>query len=103
MIAARKIHDEINLFEGILKNKIFLGLWLVIIAGQVIICQFGSIVFVVSPDGLDGVQWGMCIAIGFTGIIVNLILKFIPDWFCFKLGMDSVDDRRKEKAAAARA
>ena len=55
MICARKIHDEINIFEGILKNKIFMVLWVVIIGGQVIICQFGSLVFVVSPDGLDGV------------------------------------------------
>ena len=54
MIAARKIHDELNILEGILKNKIFMVLWVVIICGQVIICQFGSLVFVVSPDGLDG-------------------------------------------------
>jgi Ca2+ transporting ATPase len=102
MICARKIHDEINVFEGIHKNIIFIVLWWVIIGLQVIITQFGSLVFVVSPDGLDGAQWGICFAIGVTSIIVNFVLKFIPDWFCFKLGTDTVDDRRKERAAAAR-
>jgi len=102
MITARKIHDELNIFEGIQKNLIFIVLWFVIIGGQAIICQFGSLVFVVSPDGLDATQWGMCFAIGLSSLVINFILKFIPDWFCFKLGADSVDDRRKEKAAQAR-
>jgi fumarate reductase subunit C len=33
MICARKIHDEWNIFEGILKNPIFCILWFVIIGG----------------------------------------------------------------------
>lgn len=37
MIASRKIHDEWNIFEGILKNPIFIVLWFLIIGGQVII------------------------------------------------------------------
>jgi hypothetical protein len=44
----------------------------------------------------------MSFALGSSSIIVNLVLKFIPDWFCFKLGTDSVDDRRKEAAALKR-
>jgi Ca2+ transporting ATPase len=37
MICARKIHDEWNIFEGILKNPTFCVLWFVIIGGQVLI------------------------------------------------------------------
>jgi len=54
MICARKIHDEWNIFEGIQKNPTFCVLWFVIIGGQVLITQVGSLVFVCSPDGLDG-------------------------------------------------
>lgn len=75
MICSRKIHDEWNILEGIQKNIIFMVLWCVIICGQVIITQFGSLVFVVSPDGLDATQWGMSFALGFTSIFVNFLLK----------------------------
>jgi Cation transporting ATPase, C-terminus len=54
MICARKIHDEWNIFEGIQNNPTFCVLWFVIIGGQVLITQVGSLVFVCSPDGLDG-------------------------------------------------
>lgn len=54
MICARKIFDEWNVFEGITKNLIFCGLWLVILGGQVLITQKGYLVFQCCPDGLDG-------------------------------------------------
>jgi Cation transporting ATPase, C-terminus len=53
MICCRKINDELNVFEGIHKNITFCILWFVIIGGQVLITQFGNLVFVCSPDGLD--------------------------------------------------
>lgn len=102
MIAARKIHDEWNIFEGIHKNLIFCVLWFVIIGGQVIITQFGSRIFVCCLDGLDWKQWLIAIAVGMTSFFINIILKIVPDWCCPKLGMDSVDDRRKEKALRKR-
>jgi len=37
MICARKINDELNILEGILGNPIFLIIWVIIIAGQIII------------------------------------------------------------------
>lgn len=37
MITARKIHDELNIFEGIHTNIIFIGLWFIICGGQVFI------------------------------------------------------------------
>lgn len=102
MLCARKIHDEWNIFDGIHKNLIFCGLWLVIIAGQCIITQFGSYVFVCSPDGLDGPQWGIAIGVGLSSFIINVILKLVPDWLCPKLGQDTVDDDRKAAAKAKR-
>lgn len=79
MICSRKIHDEWNIFEGILKNPIFIAIWILIIGGQVVITEFGGRVFVCCLDGLDGVQWGIAFGIGFTSFIVNIFLKIIPD------------------------
>jgi Ca2+-transporting ATPase len=94
MICARKIHDEWNIFEGIHTTIIFIVLWFIICGGQVIITQFGTYVFICCLDGLDGTQWGMAIGVGLTSFIINLFLMLIPDFFCPKLGLDSVDDRR---------
>jgi Ca2+-transporting ATPase len=37
MINCRKINDEINIFDGIRKNKMFIAVWLIIVIGQFII------------------------------------------------------------------
>jgi len=34
-INARKIHDEYNVFEGLHRNYIFIGIWIVCMGGQV--------------------------------------------------------------------
>jgi Ca2+ transporting ATPase len=40
MINARKIHDEINIFESLFENSMFVGIWLLIFVLQVLIVQF---------------------------------------------------------------
>lgn len=37
MLAARKIHDEKNIFEGVFGNAMFVGVWVVICFGQYLI------------------------------------------------------------------
>jgi len=37
MICCRKIHDEFNIFDGIFTNPMFVILWLLIMAGQILI------------------------------------------------------------------
>lgn len=45
-------------------------------------------------DGLVMEQWVLAYIIGASVIIVNFILKLLPDGLCPKLGKDSVDERR---------
>lgn len=40
MINARKINDEINPFADIFKNKMFIGIWLIIFLLQIVLTQF---------------------------------------------------------------
>lgn len=99
MICARKIDDELWVFEGIFRNWIFITIWFIIIGGQVLISTFGNRVFVVSPDGLSGAQWGLAFAVGSTSFIVNFLLKFWPDQCCPQIGNDSVHARRMQMYA----
>lgn len=52
MINTRKANDEKNIFDNIFTNMMFIGVWLVIIIGQVIIVEFTYVVFEVSKGGL---------------------------------------------------
>jgi hypothetical protein len=54
LICSRKIHDEKNIFEGILRNWMFIGVFIGICVAHVLIIQFGSFAFKVSKYGLGG-------------------------------------------------
>lgn len=101
MFPARKIRDELNIFEGLCSNYMFFIVFVIIVIGQIILTQFGGMVMKVHPDGLSIVQWAEAVAIGSTMLIIDLILKFIPDDLAPKLGQDSQDDRRLEEKAKA--
>ncbi len=73
---ARKIHGERNVFRGIHRNWIFLSVMLVQTGIQVIIVQFGDIVF--STSGLTLDLWLWCIFLGSTELVVGQLLLFIP-------------------------
>jgi heme/copper-type cytochrome/quinol oxidase subunit 2 len=57
MICARKIDDEINIFEGIHHNMTFIIIIIAVTIIQVILVQFTQDVFMCSRDGLDWHQW----------------------------------------------
>ena len=86
MINSRKINDELNVFEGIHHNKIFIIIFFIIAIIQALIVQFTREVFQVAEDGLWYGQWFFCIAIGLTVFPVTFLTKFIPDRWCPKLG-----------------
>jgi len=98
LICCRKVHDELNIFADIMTNATFIVIFFLILGLQVLITEFGSEVFQVNPKGLDGPQWGIAFAIGFSTFLLNFVIKFVPDWLFPKLGQDSVDDRRKAAA-----
>ncbi|KAJ3365368.1 plasma membrane calcium [Allomyces arbusculus] len=107
----RQIHGEYNVFERVHKNPMFIGIILVIGVFQVIIIQFGSLVFNVTP--LSGAEWGVCLAFGLFSLPLGLIVKaVIPDigraWFTTKFyGPDAeraakeADDEEQRLLAAA--
>jgi len=94
MLAARKINDEINIFDGVFTNPMFCGVWLVIVIGQIVIVSVGSTAMKVHIAGLTSQQWIICICIGFLSLPMNLVLKFVSDKVAIKMGNEKDEDIR---------
>ncbi|PGH11081.1 calcium-translocating P-type ATPase, PMCA-type [Polytolypa hystricis UAMH7299] len=80
---ARRIDNGLNIFEGILKNRWFIGIQFIIVGGQVMIIFVGKAAFQVTP--LNGVEWGISLILGVISIPVAVIIRLIPDELVRKL------------------
>lgn len=67
-----------NIFRGITKNGIFLGVILVTIVLQAIIVQFGGEAF--KTSGLGWQAWLVSIAVGFGSLPVGILVRLLPEW-----------------------
>jgi len=92
MLCARKINDEINIFQGVFTNAMFMGVWIVIVLGQFLIVQFGGWALKVHLNGLTGAQWLYCVIPSAVVLLWNIVLKFVPDHICPTLGEENADD-----------
>jgi Ca2+ transporting ATPase len=61
-INARKIHGEVNVFQGIFTNPIFYVIWIGTSIAQIIIVTFGGFVF--QTKALSVAQWMWCLFFG---------------------------------------
>jgi hypothetical protein len=92
MLGARKINDEVNIFEGVFKNSMFVAVWLTIVGGQVVMVLFGGWAMKVHLNGLTMMQWIITVGIGASSLIINLVLKFVPEKFFPTMGDENEDD-----------
>jgi len=72
------LSDELNIFKGLMKNKMFVYIWFVTLGIQCLMVQVGSYALSVHKDGLSGQQWGISIAFGLTPLLWRLVLRKIP-------------------------
>jgi Ca2+-transporting ATPase len=106
---ARKLRNELNVFEGLFDSYISVGVILIIIAGQVFIVEVGG--DITSTVGLTWQAWLISIAIGAISLPVGFLLKFIepPQMDCPNLfacfpgagGNDSEDEEATPKPVGA--
>ncbi|KAG9408090.1 hypothetical protein AC1031_021324 [Aphanomyces cochlioides] len=75
-INSRRIHDEINVFDGIFSNTLYVGISVFQVVMQVLIVQFGSVAFGCHP--LNQTQWLICIGLGALSLPLGLVLRLIP-------------------------
>ena len=73
---SRKLFDEWNMFEGVQNNTMFIFVSLVSVGLQVMLVQVGGEWVKTSPLNVE--QWFGTIAIGFIGIPIGILQRFIP-------------------------
>ena len=103
MVCSRKIHDELNILEGILTNYTFTFIWAFIFILQFVIVEIGGRAFKLSTKGLSTEQHIIACSASLVVFIFNFILKFVPDRFAPSLGHDSVFEAAEKKRLEGRA
>ncbi|KAL6239881.1 hypothetical protein BDW75DRAFT_197631 [Aspergillus navahoensis] len=80
---SRRLDNGLNIFDGLLRNKWFIGIQFIIVGGQILIVFVGGHAF--SVTRLTGAQWAVCLILGVISIPVGVIIRLIPDEFIRKL------------------
>jgi Ca2+ transporting ATPase len=98
---ARKIHDEINIFTGLTKNRVFLYVCIIQVVLQVVIVQWTGSWFKCEP--LTVGQWFACIGMGLISLPLGLLLRSIsvknaPNWMAICREVDTEEVRSVRSA-----
>lgn len=94
-INCRRLDNNFNIFEGLFRNKFFIGINLIMIGGQFLIIYVGSTAF--SVHRLNGAQWGYSIVLGALSIPVGIIMRLLPDELITSVVPESFRLSRKPK------
>lgn len=75
-VNARKIHGQRNVFDGLQRNLVFIGIWIGTFIAQIVIIQWGGYAF--STAALDLYQWIWCLFFGVGGLLWGQVVTSIP-------------------------
>ena len=74
----RRLDNHFNIFEGIQNNLFFVGIFIIMIAGQTLIIFVGGWpAFQAAPQ--NGWQWGVALVLGALSIPVGIVVRLVPD------------------------
>ena len=99
-VNCRIIDDSFNTFKRINKGLLFILVTSIELAIQILLSQVGYTVFHCVLHGLSITQWLICLAISFSTMIFNIIIKIIPlekaidPWTKGKIEQDNVERAR---------
>nr|CAG8460801.1 2678_t:CDS:2 [Entrophospora candida] len=80
------LNYKLNIFKNATANKILMIIFFVMVAGQILVIEFGSVAF--HTTHLNIFEWLLCIIAGFVSIPFGIIIQSIPNEFficCTKL------------------
>ena len=72
-INCRTLGTSFNIFRGLSKNPYFILIWLLTLAAQTVIVQFGGKAFGTVP--INPKIWLISITIGFTSIVIGVLVR----------------------------
>ena len=81
---SRRLDNKFNIFEGIHRNYFFIGIQVIIVAGQILIMFVGGAAFNLTGTP-TGPQWGVSIILGLLSIPFAVLIRSIPDRWCSKV------------------
>jgi Ca2+ transporting ATPase len=91
MFNARRIHDELSIFEGLKKSYMFAFIWFLVLCLQILMVSVGSYAFSCHLEGLNWAQWLICIGFGILPLPWRLVLRKIPDGVFKEYGHKELD------------
>lgn len=97
-VNCRRINDELNVFQGILKGWIFCGIMVLVIGFQVVIMCVPGVGNIFSVQTQSGAEWGAAIGIGAGSLVVALVTKVISNT-CFRITPEAEAARAAALAA----
>ncbi|KAI1819801.1 calcium-translocating P-type ATPase [Xylaria intraflava] len=76
----RRLDNKFNIFEGVHRNKFFIGITVLMVALQITIIFVGGTAFEIKP--INGVQWAICVVSAAVCLPWAVLLRLFPDeWF----------------------
>lgn len=93
----RRLDNQFNIFEGLFQNWFFIGISVIMCAGQVLIIFVGGHAFNIAGEGQTGIMWATAILLGFLSIPIGVVIRLIPDVLCEKLVPESLKRRAQSK------
>jgi len=95
----RRLDNRFNVFEGIFKNWFFIGIFCIMIAGQVIIVFVGGWP-AFQAMRQDGGQWAIALVLGVLSLPIGIVVRLVPDEFavkCVPRGIRDWATKKKDK------
>ncbi|KAK7211067.1 hypothetical protein V2G26_018245 [Clonostachys chloroleuca] len=81
----RRLDNQLNIFEGITRNRFFVVINVVMVGGQVLIIFVGGQAFKVVP--LNGKEWCLSIGLGAISIPWGAVIRKFPDTWAGSIGV----------------
>lgn len=72
----RRLDRRFNVLEGFFRNYWFIGIFCIMVGGQVLIVEVGGVAF--SVQRLNGRDWGISLIVGFMSIPIGAIVRMLP-------------------------
>lgn len=74
---------NLNFFQDFFRNGWFLSIAAIIGLGQIIIMEFGGVIFSIGRQTMG--MWMLAIVLGSLSLPIGILLRIIPDQLCVKL------------------
>ena len=97
-INCRIIDDSFNTFKRINKGILFICVTSIELIIQIIISEFGGIIFHCVEGGLSLKQWAICVGLAISTMIFNFFIKLIPLEKCIDPWTKGPEQQSAERA-----